>query len=335
LTFRKNPPPMQQSHSIQQSCGVTPVATAQHGARLPCPYSKQLHQPPLTPPSSKYVKPYHKKQAETLFLNIETMVKRVGINNVGVLTLTFPNKTSREEAQRKWHSLWTHEFSKRYGQTIKVFERHRNGSVHYHLILELPKDIRSGFDWVSFDTANGIFKIQGRSPSFLKYGKAYSSSASPHLKAEWKYLQQTLKKYGFGRAELLPIRRDAIAVGRYMAKALTAPRSPEDKGTRMVSYLHGCKSHSSQWGWNTPWTWVWRKKLAEWAKREGCTNHDDVRAKHGANWAWYKQNEIMGVRLPSSTLYPSERHRKIADVGPVTDSLEAVRSLRKKHSQNN
>ena len=257
-------------------------------------------------------------------MNIKTMVDRVGIDTVGVLTLTFPRKTSRQEAQRKWHSLWTNEFSRRYGQTIKVFERHRNGAIHYHLIVELSNDIRRGFDWVAFETAKALYETQGKSSGFLKHRNAYIASANRHLKSEWKYLRNTLKKYGFGRHELLPIRRDAIAVGRYMAKALTQPRLPEDKGIRRVAYLNGSKSSTSQWSWNTPWTWVWRKKLAEWAQREGCTSPDDIRAKYGPRWAWHKRDEIMSITLPAATIYPSEIHRQLATV-TTGDTLQFMR----------
>lgn len=56
----------------------------------------------------------------------------------------------------------------RYPERIRVRERHKNGAIHYHLIVVLPEDIRTGFDF------DGISK------------RDYSS-ASAYLKAEWAF----------------------------------------------------------------------------------------------------------------------------------------------------
>jgi len=51
-------------------------------------------------------------------------------------------------------------------------------------------------------------------------------SASDYLRREWKFWWKTALKYVFGRTELLPIRKtaDGVAkyVGKYIAKQLTS-----------------------------------------------------------------------------------------------------------------
>ena len=298
---------------------------------LSCLYIKTTAPRPPHQPRNR-LPSYQRKQAETLASNIKAMIDIVGIERVGLLTLTFPKKTSREEAQRKWRSLWTHEFSKRFGEVIKVFERHKDGSVHYHLIIELSHDIRTGFDWEAFQKSQDIFRHSGRTPEFARQRQAYLSSASPALKAEWKYFRKVLKAYGFGRHELLPIRLSAVAVGRYVGKYLSQSRRADtadiDKGVRKVEYLHGSRRQSSRWSWNSPSGWVWRKKLGEWASQQGFKTFEEIAAKHGKRWGWKKYDEIMSTELPDGTVYPSQRHREMAKVEQSSESLEMVRRLR-------
>jgi hypothetical protein len=62
-------------------------------------------------------------------------------------------------------------------------------------------------------------------------------SASDYLRREWKFWRVTAPKYGFGRTELLPIKRTAEGVASYVAKYIAkhiGQRLPADKGARLV-----------------------------------------------------------------------------------------------------
>ena len=95
----------------------------------------------------KELSPYRKKQADTLRMNISSMIERYGLNYIGFMTLTFrENVTDPKVAQKRWHSFRTHVMRERYREWIKIFERQKSGRIHYHLILVMNDDIRTGFD---------------------------------------------------------------------------------------------------------------------------------------------------------------------------------------------
>jgi hypothetical protein len=60
-------------------------------------------------------------------------------------------------------------------------------------------DIRTGFDFAA--VKRGIYR-----------------SASDYLPREWKFWRETAPKYGFGRTELLPIKKTAEGVAKYVGK---------------------------------------------------------------------------------------------------------------------
>ena len=43
-------------------------------------------------------------------------------------------------------------------------------------------------------------------------------SASAYLRREWRFWRATAPKYGFGRTELLPIKKTAEGVAKYVGK---------------------------------------------------------------------------------------------------------------------
>lgn len=224
---------------------------------------------------------HHKRTAAALAMNIQDMVKKHGIERIGFLTLTFPELvTSPKEAQRRFNSLATHVL-KRYTAWIRVFERHKSGGIHYHLLVVCPGDIRAGF----------------------RFGEAKAGnyqSASPLLKAEWKFWRETAERYGFGRTELLPIKsnREGIAryVGKYVSKHI-GQRIEADKGVRMVEYSKGAKMARTAFAWVTPRAQVWRQKLAVLAERARIKTYDGFQQRFGQRWAWQLRDAVAAVQL--------------------------------------
>ena len=97
-----------------------------------------------------------------MILAVEWMVRKHGRDHVGVLTLTFGVPGSgkgsyetwalRQQAkhwdfvQARWHSFRTNVIAVRYADWICVFELHRVGVWHIHVVVVTKEDIRTGTD---------------------------------------------------------------------------------------------------------------------------------------------------------------------------------------------
>jgi len=122
--------------------------------------------------------------------NCESLVNQYGENLCGFLTLTMSDATTSHfaqvydaaEASRRFHSLLTHVLRGLFAAGF-VTERHKSGAIHFHLLVALAErdDIHTGYNY--YENRNGNH-----------------ASASPPLRKLWKFLRQTLPKYGFGAA---------------------------------------------------------------------------------------------------------------------------------------
>ena len=221
----------------------------------------------------------------------------------------FRNLRDRKEAQRRFHSLLTNQLSKRYPCGVVVTERHRNGGIHFHLVVVTHEDIRGGIDF------NACFPPKDRFGKPL-YRPDYST-ANAALKAEWACLRRVCKNYGFGRHQLQPMRENGEALGRYLGAYLSADwayRLPEDKGARCVRYFgHWSKSprvqgerrtsppNASRFGWMTPRARAWRELVKQVAivLRYKGTRIDEGNIKDilGTKWAWKMGRLFEAVRF--------------------------------------
>ena len=146
------------------------------------------------------------RAAETLSQNIRSGAEAFGLEKLGFLTLTFkdPLQWHEEAGQKAAHRrLW------RFGRWMKaagwawawVMEPTKSGRIHFHVLVGLPVDIRTGFDWSAVET--GDYR-----------------SASAALRSIWAQLRRVLPRFGFGRHELLPIKSTAEGISRYVGKYL-------------------------------------------------------------------------------------------------------------------
>ena len=232
----------------------------------------------------------HKKTANALSWNVAYLCQKYGHDRVGFLTLTFADHvTDPKEAQRRFKSLSVHVLTVRYAEYIRVIERQKSGRIHYHLLVVLPDDIRTGFD-------------------FGAVSRQDYSSANNHLRREWAYWRKTAKPYGFGRTELMPIKGSAEALGQYVGKYIgkhIGSRKPEDKGVRLVAYTRGARIASSR---HTPigsqCDKNWRAKVETFARqmtvalRAQNPNHpgihslEDIAFNFGKKWAYHWRDYI-------------------------------------------
>lgn len=267
--------------------------TNSEAAALPCLNSNISTETPSDPLPGAAFSPLatlstqHRKTAFILKESVQKLCNTYGIERVGFLTLTFRDHITRpKEAQRRLNSLITHVIKCRYRDYIGVMERMKSGRIHYHLLVVLDSDIRTGFDFDALD--NDDYR-----------------SASAALRSEWAFLRKTAPAYGFGRTELLPIRSstEAIAkyVGKYIAKHLEA-RKLEDKGARLVRYSRGARAGTTRFQFQSVGSAHWRRKVAIFAQIVQTLNPDvrvselsDLTIVLGKRWAYHHRDFILAL----------------------------------------
>ena len=248
--------------------------------------------------------PQKRKSACALAWNVQHMAEKWGLENLGFLTLTFADFVlDPKEAQRRFNSLATHVLRDRYRAFVRVFERCKSGRIHYHLLVVLDADIRTGFDFAAIK-ANDY------------------RSAGKFLRDEWAFWRRTARLYRFGRTELLPVRSSSEAVARYVGKYISKnheQRSARDANVRLVEYSRGARMAVTRFAWNTDGAAEWRGKLQTFAdivsERFGVEimSISDFSAVLGKRWAHKHREFIYGLpsrpaawalrRLPDGTLW--------------------------------
>ena len=235
----------------------------------------------------------HKRTAHVLAEEIINLAKDFGIEHLGFLTLTFADYvTTIKEAQRRFNSLNTHVLKARCKRAIGCWERHKSGRIHFHLVVVLDADIRTGIDFDAIERRD-------------------YRSASAALRAEWSFWRRTAPLYRFGRTELLPVKSTAEGIARYVGKYVSkhiGERWEQDRGARVVRYIGfkpGTRRCSSRFSWNSDGAWLWRLKLSVFAERHGFNSTDDILKLFGPRWAYMLQASIIATELPVTTVYPS------------------------------
>jgi len=265
---------------------------AETGEVLPCRFleTTQPNTPPKPDPNT--LTAAHRKVANALSWNVAHLCQKYGIERVGFLTLTFADHvTCAREASRRFNSLATHVLRPRYTHFIRVLERQKSGRIHYHLLVVLPGDIRTGADFDAF--ANRDYK-----------------SANQLLRVEWAFWRKTAPLYRFGRTELMPIRSDAEAMGQYVGKYIgkhIGARIEEDKGVRLVSYSGDARMATSKYMELSKYPDEWRAKVTTFARivtgwKQRLNPHhppirsmDDLSFVLGKKWAYHWRAFILDL----------------------------------------
>lgn len=199
------------------------------------------------------------------------MVGEHGLERVGFLTLTFRDHVlDIKEAQKRFNSLRAGVLAVRYADFVTVVERQKSGRIHFHLLVAMSEDIRTGFDFEAIERHD-------------------YRSANLNLRGEWAFWRSTAGLYGFGRTELMPVRSsvDGIAkyVGKYIAKHIDQRRD-DDKGARLVRYSVGARRCGTRFAWTGARSKEWRKKLGAFATRHQCWSLEMMRERFGPKWAY-------------------------------------------------
>jgi len=167
--------------------------------RFPCIREGQLHR--------SSIRKGRRKQVAAAQLRLRALVERVGIERVGVLTVTTPDECrSSAEFQRRWHSFRTHALSGWLTPGVWMRERQpRTGNWHAHALVDVGFDIQTAFPFD--DVKRGQYQ-----------------NVKPEVRSLWKRLRVEAVRYGFGRTQLLPIdenRGGAAAVVGYLTGYLS------------------------------------------------------------------------------------------------------------------
>jgi len=213
------------------------------------------------------------KKAETLYVNLEGLIRRVGIERVGFVTLTFPDHvTERGEASRRFNSLSTNVLRPQQLEFITVPERQGNGRFHFHCAVAFPWDIRTGFDFDACKNANAVKRDHyrggkwdaGSFGEFKRWERVYFESANQRLREWWNYFRVVSKRYRFGRCETLPVISNGAAISRYIGAYVSTAsdaRTVADKGMRTVRYSLVSRTASLKWSWADGNGKKWRRGL--------------------------------------------------------------------------
>jgi hypothetical protein len=240
-----------------------------------------------TPQESSKLSTAHRKTAFILSESIQTLGDRFGVNHLGFLTLTFSDHvTCHKEASKRFNSLASNILKTRYLEYVGCVERMKNSRIHFHILVVLKQDIRTG---VCFD----------------QFKDGFYNSAPASLKSEWRYWRSTARKYRFGRTELLPVRStiEGIAkyVGKYIAKNIES-RLPEDKGARLVRYSKGSKAGNNRFMFHSEGSSEWRRKVAIFVEilkhrypDETIEELTDISRLIGKRWAYRNREYILSL----------------------------------------
>ncbi len=237
---------------------------------------------------------------------IEWMVKKHGLNNAGLLTLTFgvpgsgrgsqATRELREQAkdlefvQKRWHSLNTNIIAKRYPDWICVPQPHKDGVWHLHVVVATKMDIRTGTDVETLSNYN--------LPAWMRRGKHLRSET---LAAEWRALREIACKYRFGRIELLPVKKTGEALARYLAGYLSESFKVIPAGCkhRLVRLSRGLSRQITMrfsiWSLGNL---IYRTRLKMAAGMLHFRDYGDFADYFGPKWNYYIGDIIAAIPVP-------------------------------------
>jgi len=283
--------------------------------------------PETKPPAMPGTK---RKQAAALAFNVRWMAEQFGAERIAFLTLTCGDKTpegfqkisERRESSRRFNSLLTNVIRERYQCGVVVTERHRDGGLHFHVVCVVGGDIRGGIDYGACFPARACVCVRaahfssGQKPIAACASASEStcgdcgkeipdySTAPARLRLEWKFWRLNAEKFGFGRCQLQPMKKDGTALGFYVAKYISkdfASRCEDDIGGRCVRYFgrwskDGHKFSppmSARHGTMTAKARAWRKGLewltSNWRERYGArfnVGQETIKDACGPSWAF-------------------------------------------------
>lgn len=241
--------------------------------------------------------------------NIRIAAETYGLETLAFFTLTFAKPTfSAKCAQQRMNSLLTNIIRKRYGNRyLGVLERHETGAIHFHFVIHVGRDIRSGFNWTLAQAAyEAARRRQYHKARQLWRAAVGSSENGAFLRGEWAFWRGARERYRWlGRCELVPIRSTGEAIARYtggyIAKHMQHRRK-EDKGVRLVRTGKGMRWVNSHIAFVSPKARLFRRKLAAFVAQPhiqaaGVREYADMKRVFGKKWGYHLLIPILSMPL--------------------------------------
>ena len=264
--------------------------------------------------------------------NIELAAKFYGIQHLVFFTITFAYAVySAKRAQKHLNSILSNVIRPRYGDRyLAVFERHASGAIHFHFVLWMEKDVRTGFDWALADLAYAAQKQRDYKRAGSLWSEAVGKAVNgDFLRGEWKFWRELKKRYRWlGRCEMLPIKSTAEAIAKYTGGYIgkhMEHRREEDKGVKLVRCGKGMRRATSRFSFNSPKTRIYRRKLAAFVAQPhialaGVKEYEDLKRVFGKRWAYHLMPAILAMELefyPTGVDAQADGHNVPADVTNV------------------
>ena len=238
------------------------------------------------------------KTFKVLDENCKHWMKIYGKEHIGILTLTFrENLKDMKESQRRWNNLSSLiNRTKKFQVLVKVAEPQKRGAVHYHLIVRTYEPIRGSINWEIYEEMGKIRDTKEK----RRLGKELAKSAEPHLVELWKWLRQKCKATGFGRHELMPLKKPHHIknyIGKYLEKDMqdnTLKKGGKNHGMRMITYgKNAPKVASTQFSWLNGKSSIYRQKLRKFAEARGIKDQEEMKELFGKSWSYRMYPHIM------------------------------------------
>jgi hypothetical protein len=316
------------AHSLDaddlRGCSAKPSAPE---VSAPCQYR---HNCPDTPHSRSFsdvesllskarrVGGSHRKTAFSLKENVGSLVRAGGVENQLFLTPTLANQNGTppdpDRAQacwRRFEKLIALQFP---GGGVRILERGgKTLRLHYHVMLDVGCDVRSGYD---FEAARAAQKASYRAKWFLH------ASANANLRKLSAQLHRMAKGAGFGEVwHCEPVRSEVEAIKCYLSKYISkhvGQRLLVDRGRRLVAYFGSGSQRrevpaANRFGfggaltevrlgekrphYRNAWAWLWRAKCAKYFEKKGISDMDTARERGGEKWCYQHRQEIQKQKL--------------------------------------
>ncbi len=225
---------------------------------------------------------HSKKGRFSAEVNILGYITEHGENNVAELVVTMSDCLSSKEFQKKWHSFLTGFLKKRFPSGMWTRERQpRSGNWHAHCVVNLGRDIKTGFPIAEVEAGNYC-------------------NVQPWIRASWKELREGAECYGFGRISLLPIKKSGPAAAKYFVKYLAKSHGSSKCDGEERCRLFGTWG-SKRWCYSK-FSWmssrIFRQRLSWYARESGLEDVSDARRLLGENWWVRLAPALLRVVLP-------------------------------------
>jgi hypothetical protein len=252
------------------------------------------------------------KKMKALDENCKHFVKKLGLEHLGFLTLTFKeNLKCHKESQKRWNNL--NRLISREGKfevLVKVKEYQKRGAIHYHMLIKSHKPIRGKIDWDIYEQMGKATDLKEK----RRLGKELAKTAEPHLVELWGWLRKKCKSTGFGRSEVMPIKKAEHTknyMGKYLEKDMENNKGSA-LGMRMITYgQKNTKVANTQFSWVNGKSSAFRLRLKQFAEARGIKDQEEMAEIFGKSWSYHLYKHVLFDRVTAE--YNNQAFQELFD----------------------